>query len=101
MKRLLTALPVLLLAACSSQQPEQQDTGIYDMKTVQEYRAQVESGRTVTAEQKARAARDIDDPIKVNASDTRPKTTTYQRAPIAVVPSVGFGYYRGYHRHHW
>lgn len=97
MKKLLTALPVLFLAACSSQQP-QPDTGIYDMKTVQEYQAQVASGRTVTAEQKARAARDIDDPIKMNASDNGSKVK-YQRAPVAIVPSVGFGYYRGYH--HW
>ena len=98
MKKLLIALPVLFVAACSSQQP-QQDNGIYDMKAVQEYRARVASGNTVTAEQKARAAKDIEDPIKMNVSDTCPKSVSYQRAPVAIVPSVGFGYY--HHRHHW
>ncbi|OOF50597.1 hypothetical protein BKK54_05790 [Rodentibacter genomosp. 1] len=95
MKKLFIAVPVLFLMACSSPQP-QQDTGIYDMKTVQEYQAQVASGRTVTAAQKAKVANEIDDPIKMNASDHSSKVK-YQRAPVAIVPSVGFGYYRGYH----
>lgn len=97
MKKLLTALSVLSLAACSSQQ---QDNGIYDMKTVQEYRAQVASGNTVSVAQKAKAAAQIEDPIKMNASDNRLKET-YQRVPVAVVPSAGVGYYRGYHHYYW
>lgn len=97
MKKLLTALSVLSLAACSSQQ---QDNGIYDMKTVQEYRAQVASGNTVSVAQKAKATAQIEDPIKMNASDNRLKET-YQRVPVAVVPSVGVGYYRGYHHYYW
>lgn len=97
MKKRLIGFSIAFLVSCSSE-PVQQDTGIYDMKTVQEYHARVASGNTVTAEQKARVAKDIDDPIKMNASDTRPKVI-YQRAPVSVVPSVGFGYY--HHRHHW
>ncbi|MCU0107272.1 hypothetical protein E5343_08955 [Rodentibacter caecimuris] len=97
MKKLLITCPILFLVACSSQQVVQQDTGIYDMKTVQEYQARVASGNTVTAEQKAKAAKDISDPIKMNASDSRQRVI-YQRTPV-VVPSIGFGYYRGYH--HW
>lgn len=97
MKKLSMICSALFLAACSSQPSTQQDTGIYDMKTVQEYQAQVASGNTVTAEQKARVTKDISDPIKMNASDSRQKVI-YQRAPV-IVPSIGFGYYRGYH--HW
>ncbi|MDC2825307.1 hypothetical protein [Rodentibacter pneumotropicus] len=97
MKKLLMICSALFLVACNSQPPAQQDSGIYDMKTVQEYQARVASGNTVTAEQKARAAKDISDPIKMNASDNRSKVI-YQRTPV-IVPSIGFGYYRGYH--HW
>ncbi|BFU59381.1 MULTISPECIES: hypothetical protein [Rodentibacter] len=100
MKKLLMTFPIVFLVACSSTQP-QQDNGIYDMKTVQEYQARVASGNTVTAEQKANAARDIDDPIKVNASDSRPKVRYRQSVPVVVMPSVGFGYYRGYHHRYW
>lgn len=97
MKKLLIALAILGPAACSTQAP-QQDNGIYDMKTVQAYRAQVMSGNTVTTAQKERAAQETEDPIKMNASDNATKVK-YQRAPVAVVPSIGVGYYRGYH--HW
>ncbi|OOF35702.1 hypothetical protein [Rodentibacter heidelbergensis] len=100
MKKLFITLPAFFLMACSAQQPTSQDSGIYDMKTVQEYQAQVASGRTVSAAQKARVANEMDDPIKMNASDSVQKVK-YQRAPVAIVPSVGFGYYRGYHHHHW
>ncbi|OOF41314.1 hypothetical protein BKK49_05060 [Rodentibacter rarus] len=100
MKKLFIALPALFLMACSTQQTIPQDSGIYDMKTVQEYRAQVASGRTVSAAQKARVANEMEEPIKMNASDSVQKVK-YQRAPVAIVPSVGVGYYRGYHHHHW
>ncbi|OOF53402.1 hypothetical protein [Rodentibacter trehalosifermentans] len=99
MKKLFIALPGLFLIACSSQ-PPQRDTGIYDMKTVQEYQVQVASGRTVSAAQKARVANEIDDPIKMNVSDSGSKVK-YQRAPVAIVPSIGVGYYRGYRHHHY
>ena len=98
MKKLVITFSILILAACSSQTP-QQDNGIYDMKTVQEYRQQVMSGNTVTPLQKAKAKEQADDPIQMHVSDARPKSMSYQRAPVAIVPSVGFGYY--HHRHHW
>ncbi|OOF59667.1 hypothetical protein [Rodentibacter myodis] len=98
MKKLLICLPALFLVACSSPQV-QQDSGVYDMKAVQEYRAKVLSGNTVSAAQKERTAKEIDEPMQMNVSDSRPKTH-YQRTPIAIVPSIGLGYYHGYHHHH-
>ena len=83
-----------LLVACSSD--NKPDSGIYDMKTVQEYNARVQSGNTVVASQKARVSKQEETPLKMNASDEKAKVRIISPT-LPVVPAVGVGYYHHYH----
>ncbi|HHF7212311.1 TPA: hypothetical protein ACPSEO_000672 [Haemophilus influenzae] len=89
---------MLSLVGCSSQS-EQSSQAIYDMKTVQEYNAQVISGNTVTQTQKDKITQQIDTSLKLNQSDNKVKTRTKSVLPVLpVTPSVGYHYNYHYFR---
>lgn len=100
MKKILTlCASALVLSACSNDpQPASPSAPVYDMQAVRQYESQVASGRTVSAADKARVARQGEDPMPMNRSDSEPKYSGY-RTPVAIVPTIGVGY--GYHRHYW
>lgn len=97
MKKLLFIIPVLLITACSAQLDNAQDNVPLDLKSVEEYKAQVSSGNTVPLNQRKEVSTSVEHPL--NSSDIKPKSV-YQRAhtPIIISPSIGYGYYRGFNR---
>lgn len=87
-----TVVGALLLTGCANNTPP--PTVHIDPSAVQAYESRVYSGNTVPATQRQQMPQNVDIPL--NQSDNQPKMNTRANMPVVLMPSVGFGYHRGY-----
>lgn len=96
MKKIFLAFMVSFLMACTSKTEVAHKNVPLDIKTVEDYKTKVYTGKTT-------ATKVSEPPVNMplNASDSHPRPSNQGVPPIVLMPSIGYHYGNyGYHRYH-